>query len=55
MTPQTPLYQALTAVPCPNCQAPTGEPCTQPTDTGRRVVSWVHNARRDAAAEARHG
>lgn len=30
---------------CPNCQAPAGEPCTQPTNTGRRVVNWVHSSR----------
>ena len=36
-------------VPCPNCQAKPGERCTQPTDTGRRPVDWVHAARHDAA------
>lgn len=29
-------------VPCPTCFAPAGQPCTAPTDTGRRAVTWVH-------------
>lgn len=32
-------------VTCPACQAPIGEPCTAPTNTGRRVVKWWHEAR----------
>lgn len=39
-------------VPCPNCQAPSGERCTQPTDTGRRDVAWVHLARSSSAIES---
>jgi len=39
----------LWAVPCPNCQASAGQPCTQPTSLGRRAVSWVHDARAEAA------
>lgn len=39
------------SVECPNCQAKTGEPCTVPTNTGRR--EWrgdrYHDARRDRA------
>lgn len=36
-------------VPCPNCQAPVGEPCTQPTSTGRREVESTHLARHGKA------
>jgi hypothetical protein len=32
-------------VTCPACFAPVGEPCTAPTDTGRRNVAWHHFAR----------
>lgn len=39
------LLSAPTAVACPNCGAPQGYPCSQPTDTGRRVVRWTHLAR----------
>jgi len=39
-------------VTCPNCHAPAGEPCTQPTDTGRNPVKWFHDARE---ALAQHG
>jgi hypothetical protein len=35
-------------VTCPNCQAQPGRRCSQPTDTGRRDVAWVHLAREDA-------
>jgi hypothetical protein len=38
-------------VPCPACQAPGGEPCTAPTDTGRRPVNWFHLAREDEVRE----
>lgn len=30
---------------CPACQAGVGQPCTQPTETGRRAVRWLHIAR----------
>ena len=43
------------SVTCPACQASPGEPCTQPTDTSRRPVPWLHSSRQvaaDAAAEA---
>jgi len=40
---------AILAQTCPNCQAPNGEPCNAPTQTGRRVVSWFHLARVTAA------
>jgi hypothetical protein len=33
------------SVLCPVCQARPGHPCTQPTDTGRRNVGWVHKTR----------
>lgn len=36
-------------VACPNCNAKPGEPCSQPTDTGRRDVNWYHSAREGAA------
>lgn len=32
-------------VECPACLAKPLHPCTQPTDTGRRAVSWFHLAR----------
>lgn len=32
-------------VPCPTCLATAGQPCTVPTDSGRRAVTWVHVAR----------
>lgn len=32
-------------VTCPNCNAQPGQPCTQPTDTSRKAVAWVHSAR----------
>ncbi|QKY79991.1 hypothetical protein PQD13_gp79 [Gordonia phage Clawz] len=35
----------VAGVICPNCNAQPGHPCTQPTDTGRRNVTWFHNAR----------
>ena len=37
-------------VACPNCQAPAGELCTAPTNTGRREVKWVHSSREHALA-----
>lgn len=39
---------AARTVTCPNCQSGPGQLCTQPTDTGRRPVGWVHLARHDA-------
>jgi hypothetical protein len=30
---------------CPACASPIGSKCTEPTDTGRRPVTWIHNAR----------
>jgi hypothetical protein len=38
-----------TDVPCTACSARPGQPCTVPTDTGRRDVTWVHHARSDLA------
>jgi len=35
---------------CSNCQARQGEPCTQPTSTGRVAVRWFHAARTDRQA-----
>lgn len=34
---------------CPNCNAAKGAPCTQPTETGRKPMSWFHSSRIDAA------
>lgn len=36
---------------CPNCQAKAGEPCTAPTDDGRRVIHYYHLARIDMGDE----
>lgn len=46
-----PLSEAdrVDTVRCPTCQAPPGSPCTQPTDSSRRDVTWVHSARRALA------
>lgn len=30
---------------CPACQSPAGNPCTQPTEDGRRNVQWFHESR----------
>ena len=30
---------------CPTCNALVGAPCTQPTDTTRRTVTWFHYSR----------
>ncbi|WNM68805.1 hypothetical protein SEA_SOOS_75 [Gordonia phage Soos] len=35
----------VASVVCPNCNAQPTKPCTQPTDTGRKNVSWFHHAR----------
>lgn len=35
------------ARPCPVCNAQTGQPCTQPTSTGRQPVRWLHLKRVD--------
>lgn len=32
-------------IQCPACLAKAGHPCTQPTDTGRRDVAWIHLSR----------
>lgn len=34
---------------CPACNAKPGEPCTAPTNTSRRAVTWFHTAREDEA------
>ena len=38
------ITQALSVI-CPNCGSVWDKSCTQPTDTGRRAVPWVHLAR----------
>lgn len=40
---------------CPSCAARSGQPCTTPTDTGRREVKWVHLTRFDIAKAATEG
>lgn len=37
------------AVICPNCNAKAGNPCTQPTNTGRNPVRFFHFARIEAS------
>lgn len=37
---------------CGNCNAQPGEPCTTPTDTGRRAVTWFHYGRLSGAEPA---
>ncbi len=39
------------SVDCPTCMVKAGEPCTAPTDDGRRVVNWTHYARQAAASQ----
>ena len=36
-------------VACTACNAQPGQPCTQPTNTTREMVSWYHRVREDAA------
>jgi len=36
---------------CPACQVGPGEPCTQPTDTGRTAVAWFHSSRSNKAVK----
>lgn len=38
---------------CGNCQAQPGQPCTQPTSTGRTPVTWFHYHRLLDALEAK--
>ena len=39
--------QRAYALPCENCGAQRGEKCSEPTDTGRKKVSYIHYARTD--------
>ncbi|WP_158636103.1 zinc finger domain-containing protein [Tsukamurella sputi] len=39
--------QRAVALPCPACAARPGEKCTEPTNTGRRRVEWLHYSRTD--------
>lgn len=32
---------------CPACLSRPGEKCTEPTNTGRRAVGWLHFSRTD--------
>lgn len=46
------LHQSLTnplATRCPVCNASPGERCSQPTNSGRVAVSWVHSIRQSRA------
>jgi hypothetical protein len=55
--PTTPWWERLPKPPvivtraqahtvgCPTCAAHPNKPCTQPTDTGRTAVPWVHLSR----------
>jgi len=43
--------QALTII-CPVCNAMPGRACTQPTDTSRKPVPWVHLPREFAWQQA---
>lgn len=36
-------------VSCPACFADVGDPCTEPTNTGRRNVRWFHTKREERA------
>ena len=40
--------QQAQSVQCPNCNAQPNQPCTQPTNHGRKPVSWVHLTRESA-------
>lgn len=40
--------QQAQSVQCPNCNAQPGTPCTQPTNTTRKPVGWVHLTRESA-------
>lgn len=48
MTAPRPLLIA-----CPACYSPAGEPCTLPTDAGRRPMRRYHLAREDSSIPAR--
>lgn len=37
-------------VVCPTCNAQPGEPCTQPSNTRRIPVKWMHLSRHDAVS-----
>lgn len=37
-------------VVCPTCNAQPGEPCTQPSNTRRIAVTWMHLSRHDAVS-----
>ncbi|QFG13570.1 hypothetical protein PBI_LAMBO_61 [Gordonia phage Lambo] len=52
MSQETRRQKALT-VKCPNCDSEPYERCTQPTDSARKHVRWVHLAREHAAIEGR--
>jgi len=42
------------AVVCPVCNAQAGQPCTQPSNTTRTPVAWVHLARESECERAQH-
>ena len=41
------LRPMTTTVLCPVCQARPGQPCTRPTHTARKPVTYLHSARRE--------
>lgn len=43
--PDLPAKIGVGGVWCPNCQSKAGDPCTQPTENGRKNVPWYHHAR----------
>lgn len=49
MRPDTPDDYAALGRVCPNCNARPGYSCTQPTNTGRRPVSWFHDSRKNVS------
>lgn len=48
MSAQNVTLQQAMSVACPACHSKPGKPCTQPTNTGRKPVAWVHLVRESA-------
>lgn len=44
-TPTVEEVEAALQRTCPACHAKPGRRCTQPTDTGRKAVDWLHLSR----------
>ena len=47
------MTSRVLGIHCPTCNAHPGDPCTRPTSTGRRNVTWFHDSRQIEAREAR--